>query len=365
MKIKHVPNDFIRKCTLHNSHWRAYSAKYSKEHLNPENSISSLNNAGLPRQTGARIWLHREALTAALEALTHQRLTRKGCSRPCMIWSSRKTFRTSSLSMHFCLFMYFIAYIFLVSRFCTMHTWVTVRGENVQTDTSKEQKGQPLTASPLLGSRLGSKILVWEQRWLCHSPSTLAPWKSWIRFTCWSGIHTVHIGIPWWLSGKESARQCRRHGLDPWFGKVPWSETESRSVLSDSLRPHGLYSPGNSPGQNTGVGSLSLLHGIFPTQGSNPSLLHCRQILYQLSHKGSPRIPAWVAYPFSNGSSQPRNQTGVSCMAGKFFTNWAIREALPWSRTWQPTPEFLPGESHGQRSLVGYSPRGRKESDTA
>ena len=48
-----------------------------------------------------------------------------------------------------------------------------------------------------------------------------------------------------------------------------------------------LYSPWNSPGQNTGVDSLSLLQGIFRTQGSNPGLLHCRQILYQLSHKGS------------------------------------------------------------------------------
>ena len=56
--------------------------------------------------------------------------------------------------------------------------------------------------------------------------------------------------------------------------------------MSDSLRPHGLYSPWNSPGQNTGVGSLSLLQGIFPTQGSNPCLPHCRRILYQLSHKG-------------------------------------------------------------------------------
>ena len=58
--------------------------------------------------------------------------------------------------------------------------------------------------------------------------------------------------------------------------------------MSNSLRPHGLYSPWNSLGQNTGVGSLSLLQGIFPTQGSNPGLLHCRQIFYQLSHKGSP-----------------------------------------------------------------------------
>ena len=58
-----------------------------------------------------------------------------------------------------------------------------------------------------------------------------------------------------------------------------------RKVVFNSLCPHGLYSPWNSPGQNTGVGSLSLLHGIFPTQGSNPGLLHCRRILHQLSHK--------------------------------------------------------------------------------
>ena len=59
-----------------------------------------------------------------------------------------------------------------------------------------------------------------------------------------------------------------------------------------TLRSHGRYSPLNSPGQNTGVGSLSLLQGIFPTQGSNPGLIHphCRWILYQLSHQGSPRI---------------------------------------------------------------------------
>ena len=98
--------------------------------------------------------------------------------------------------------------------------------------------------------------------------------------------------------------------------------------MSDSLRPHGLYSPWNSPGQNTGVGSLSLLQGIFPTQGSNPGLPHCGRILYQLSHKGSPRMLEWVAYPFSSRSSQPRNQTGISCIASGFFTSWAIREDL-------------------------------------
>ena len=66
-------------------------------------------------------------------------------------------------------------------------------------------------------------------------------------------------------------------------GQPPKDRSESRSVVSDSLQPHGLHSPWNSPGQNTGVGSLSLLQGIFPTQGSNPGLLHCRWILYQLS----------------------------------------------------------------------------------
>ena len=101
-------------------------------------------------------------------------------------------------------------------------------------------------------------------------------------------------------------------------------EHESCSVVSHSLQPHGLYSlysPWNSPGQNTGVGKLSLLQGIFPTQGSNPGLLHCRQILYQLSHKGSPRIQECVAYPFSSRFSLPRNQPRVSCIAGRFFTN--------------------------------------------
>jgi len=69
------------------------------------------------------------------------------------------------------------------------------------------------------------------------------------------------------------------------------------------------------------MGSLSLLQGIFPTQRSNPGLLDCRWIFNQLSHKGSPEILEWVAYPFSRGSSQPRNGTQVSCIARGFFNN--------------------------------------------
>ena len=154
------------------------------------------------------------------------------------------------------------------------------------------------------------------------------------------------------------------------------SESESCSVLSDSLRSHGLYSPWNSPGQNTEVGSCLLLQGIFPTQGLNPGFPHCRQILYQLSHRGSPialcvlyifcfylwfifsqklqfsfllslsicsvmsefcdpmdytvhgilqaRVLEWVAFPFSRGSFHPRDWTQVSRIAGRFFTSWAL-----------------------------------------
>ena len=68
--------------------------------------------------------------------------------------------------------------------------------------------------------------------------------------------------------------------------------------MSHSLRPHGLYSPWNSPGQNTGVGSLSLLQGMFPTQGSNPGLLHCRWIVYQLSYQGSPNLSGPCVFCF-------------------------------------------------------------------
>ena len=73
--------------------------------------------------------------------------------------------------------------------------------------------------------------------------------------------------------------------------KPPFTmKSSSRSVVSDSLQPNGLYSPWSSPGQNTGVGSLYLLQGIFPPQGSNPGLPHCRRILYQLSQEGSPTL---------------------------------------------------------------------------
>ena len=86
----------------------------------------------------------------------------------------------------------------------------------------------------------------------------------------------------------------------------------------------------NSPGHNTEVVSCFLLQWTFPTQGSNPGLPHCRRILYQLSHQGSPRMLQWVAIPFSREPFPPRDRTQVSCIVGRFFTNWATRELL-WS----------------------------------
>ena len=85
--------------------------------------------------------------------------------------------------------------------------------------------------------------------------------------------------------------------------------------MSKSLQTHGLYSPWNSPGQNTGAGSLSLFQGIFPTQGSNPGLLHCRGTFYQLNDQGSPRILEWVVYLFSSRSSwsQESSQGLLNC----------------------------------------------------
>ena len=92
--------------------------------------------------------------------------------------------------------------------------------------------------------------------------------------------------------------------------------------MYDSLWPHELYSPWNSLGQNTGVGRLSLLQGIFPTQGVNPGLPHCRQILYQLSHKGSTVSIEW------------RTKTTGACMmlSGEKFSCQRRRHRFdPWS----------------------------------
>jgi len=83
----------------------------------------------------------------------------------------------------------------------------------------------------------------------------------------------------------------------------------------------GSSAHGDAPGKNTEVDYHALLQEIFLTQGSNPGLLHCKQILHHLSQQGKPRILEWVAYPFSRGTSRPRNRTGVSGIASGFFTS--------------------------------------------
>ena len=107
--------------------------------------------------------------------------------------------------------------------------------------------------------------------------------------------------------------------------------SESRSAVYNSLRPDGLHSPWNSPRQNTGVGSLSLLQGLFPTQGSNPGLLHCRWFLPQLSHQGSPIMyvidlqmfpPKTAHTQCEKGTGEERTPTHMSvCMFAKERTN--------------------------------------------
>ena len=91
--------------------------------------------------------------------------------------------------------------------------------------------------------------------------------------------------------------------------------------------PPGSSVLGDSPGKNTGVGCHALLQGIFPTQGLNPGPLHCRQILYHMSHQGSLRILEWVDYHFSRGSSWP-------CIAGRLSAEPPRKPTFPESKTY-------------------------------
>ena len=114
-------------------------------------------------------------------------------------------------------------------------------------------------------------------------------------------------------------------------------ESEIFSVVSDSLQPHGLYSWWNSPGQNTGVGSFSLLQGISLSsqgdQGSTPGLLYCRRILYQLNHKGRTVFPLFFHMAISSHFKLCDNSGGLfrravaslegsSCINLKCLVRW-------------------------------------------
>ena len=129
-------------------------------------------------------------------------------------------------------------------------------------------------------------------------------WGHWTR-GCLEKACRLLVRRNWWLKlTSKPVKSLSRVRLStiPWTvahqapPSMEFSRQEYRSGLPfpspgdhpDSLWPHGPHSPWNSPGHNTGVGHLSLLQGIFPTQGLHPGLPHCRCILYQLSHQGSP-----------------------------------------------------------------------------
>ena len=180
--------------------------------------------------------------------------------------------------------------------FPVLHRLLKLAQTHVHWDNDAIQPSHPLSPPSTLALKVFSSELSLHIRWpkyylILSWPSTLHRTDS-----CMFPVKTVMtlIRAMSYLYPKFQAQSSKQSKCC-----IKWSESESRSVVSNSLQPHGLYSPWNSPGQNTGVGSFSLLQGIFPTQGldwvdltqgSNQGLSHCRQILYQLSHKGSPSV---------------------------------------------------------------------------
>ena len=194
-----------------------------------------------------------------------------------------------------------------------------------------------------------------QTRWTHTDPH----WDMKVKWK-WESLSRVQLSVtPLTIQSMEFSRPFPSPGVLP----NPGIEPGSPALQADSLPAELQGKP-----KNTGVGSLSLLQEIFLTQESNRGLLHCRWILYHLSQQGSPlvfphitclfrvvlvsevkvtqscptlcdpmdytdhgivqaRILEWVAMPSSRGSSQPRDWTQVSHIAGRFFTSWATREA--------------------------------------
>ena len=144
-------------------------------------------------------------------------------------------------------------------------TWV--RSLGWEDPLEKEMATPPIF---LPGKSHGQRSLVGYSPWGSKESDT----TEWLHFKDQTYSHNLHFKIT---------------GLDL------NNQSVSRSVVPNSLQPHGLQPtrslcPWDFPGKDTGVGCHFLLQGIFSTQGSNPGLLHCRQILYRLSYKGSPDI---------------------------------------------------------------------------
>ena len=138
----------------------------------------------------------------------------------------------------------------------------------------------------------------------CPSPTPLEPigrhlWPVPATAQVWGWASKARLG-PTGYHGKDECPTPRTHGcfsptsiIDKTRSPLK-TESVSRSVMSDSSQPHGLQlarllCPWDSPGKNSGMDCRSFLQGIFPIQGSNSSLLHCRRVLYHLSHQGRPK----------------------------------------------------------------------------
>ena len=128
---------------------------------------------------------------------------------------------------------------------------------------------------------------------------------------------------------------------------------QSCPTLCDPMdcRPPGSSVHGDSPGKNTGVASLSLLQGIFPTQGLNPGFPHHGKILHCLSHQGSPRILEWVAYPFSRGTSWPRNWNTVASSSSRLTLACVLRAPAPGGHCGLGLCPCFPGQELPMGSL--------------
>ena len=162
--------------------------------------------------------------------------------------------------------------------------WINSNSEEgrLQDKEHIRDKEDHIQSFQFIKKKCGTDWTVFSPKYICWSPN------------CPPSTHSDCIRDRAYREGKWKWKS-----LSPvWLFAIPWT----------------LFSPWNSPGQNTGVGSLSLLQGMFPTQGLHPDVPPGRRILYQLSHQGSPGILQGLAYPFSSGASQPRNWTRVSCI---------------------------------------------------
>ena len=152
-------------------------------------------------------------------------------------------------------------------------------------------------------------------------------------------------GLPRWLSGEESACQWRRLGLDPWAGKIPWGR---------QWQPTPVLLPGESHGKRSLVGYSPRRRRVKTTERLS--------IHEQVVQTSLLPFPTYFHLPDQLADISLSREHGKGSHALHSLFSLLVED--PWRRSWLPTLVFLPGESHGQRSLVGYSPQGRKESDT-